>query len=161
MLKKVTTLALLATASFGLTANAHITTVQKREIVIKTTNLGHGIYMLDGAGGNIGISVGDDGVFMIDDQFGHVAEKISAAIAQITDKPVEYVLNTHWHGDHTGGNEAFASKGATILSHDNVRKRLQLGSEERNIKPASGKALPVITFSETTTFHWNGHEIFK
>ena len=142
-----------------LPAFAHITVLQGDEVTIKTTDLGNGVYMLEGQGGNIGISVGEDGVFMIDDQFGRLAEKILAAVAEVTDKPVEYVLNTHWHGDHTGGNEAMAAEGATILSHDNVRARLKVGSAERNVAPAVEAALPVLTFSETTTFYWNGHEI--
>lgn len=136
-------------------------TAQTSEVTITTTDLGDGLYMLEGQGGNIGLSVGADGVFMIDDQFGRIADKIKAAIAEITDQPVDYVLNTHWHGDHTGGNEAFAASGATILAHDNVRKRMKEGmnANGRNTPPAPEGALPVITFSDTTTFHWNGHEI--
>lgn len=136
---------------------------QQAEVVIKTTDLGNGIYMLEGQGGNIGLSVGNDGVFMIDDQFGQLTDKILAAVAAVSDKPVEYVLNTHWHGDHTGGNENFADRGAIIVAHDNVRKRLIEGldrGEGSVTPPAPAAALPIITFSETTTFHWNDNEIF-
>ncbi len=139
---------LLAVANMP--ATAHITVMQGEEVTIKTTELRGGVYMLEGRGGNIGVSVGDDGVFMIDDQFANLADKIAAAVAEVTDEPVAYVLNTHWHGDHTGGNAAFAGKGATVLSHDNVRARL---------KDAGKDGLPVLTFSDTTTFYWNDHEI--
>ena len=144
-------------ASGGLLA----ATAQNDEVTIKTTDLGNGIYMMEGRGGNIGLSVGEDGVFMIDDQFGNIADKIKAAIGEITDQPVEFVINTHWHGDHTGGNEAFAASGAVIVAHDNVRKRMKEGMERpgRSTPPAPDAALPVITFSDTTTFHWNGHDI--
>lgn len=145
-------------------ASAHITVKKKQgDVKITTTDLGNGVYMLEGQGGNIGLSVGEDGVFMIDDQFGRLTDKILAAVAELTDEPVEYVLNTHWHGDHTGGNENMAKAGATILAHDNVRKRLKEGLDRGNGRvtpPAPDAALPVITFSETTTFHWNGNEIF-
>jgi glyoxylase-like metal-dependent hydrolase (beta-lactamase superfamily II) len=124
-------------------------------IEIKTTDLGDGVYMLEGRGGNIGVSVGDDGVFIIDDQFAPLAPKIVAAISAITDKHVDYVINTHWHGDHTGGNEYFGGKGAVVVAHDNVRVRMAAEGERQS--PYG--ALPVITFSETTTFHYNGHEI--
>jgi glyoxylase-like metal-dependent hydrolase (beta-lactamase superfamily II) len=124
-------------------------------IEIKTTDLGDGVYMLEGRGGNIGVSVGEDGVFIIDDQFAPLAPKIVAAISAITDKHVDYVINTHWHGDHTGGNEYFGGKGAVVVAHDNVRVRMAAEGERQS--PYG--ALPVITFSETTTFHYNGHEI--
>ncbi len=121
---------------------------------IKTTEVAGGIYMLEGAGGNIGLSIGDDGAFVIDDQFAPLSEKIMAAIKSLTDKPVEFVLNTHHHGDHTGGNEALGKSGAHIVAHDNVRKRL-LAADNTAVA-----ALPVITFSKTTTFYWNGHEAY-
>jgi len=122
-------------------------------VEITTTEVSDGIYMLEGAGGNIGLSVGDNGAFVIDDQFAPLSEKIMAAIRSVTDKPVEFVLNTHHHGDHTGGNEAFGEAGAYIVAHDNVRKRLNDNDD------IAGVALPVITFSESATFHRNGQEI--
>jgi len=122
---------------------------------ITAQDLGNGIYMLEGPGGNIGVSVGEDGVFVIDDKFAPLTDKILAAIGAVTDKRVDYVINTHWHGDHTGGNENFGKAGSVIIAHDNVRVRMvdaERGGED-------GKALPVITFSDTTTFHYNGNEI--
>ena len=123
-------------------------------IEIETTKVADGLYMLVGAGGNIGLSVGDDGAFVIDDQFAPLNDKIMAAIKDVTDKPVEFVLNTHFHGDHTGGNEAFGKAGAHIVAHDNVRKRLD--ADER----VAEVALPVITFSKTITFYRNGQKIY-
>ena len=124
---------------------------QFANVEIKTTEVATNIYLLEGAGGNIGLCTGDDGAFVIDDQFAPLAGKILAAIEKVTDEPVTYVLNTHHHGDHTGGNEAMTGEGATVVAHENVRKRLE---EERG-----EDALPVITFNDTVTFHWNGQEI--
>lgn len=133
------------------------------QVQIKSVSLDNGIFMLTGAGGNIGASIGEDGVFIIDDQFAPLSEKILAAIGELTDKPVTYVLNTHWHGDHTGGNENFGRTGAVIVAHRNVRKRL---STKQFMKafglevPASpAAALPVITFSNDVTFYFNGNQI--
>jgi len=82
------------------------------------------IYVLKGSGGNIGIAVSDNGVYMIDDQFEQLTDKILAAIATVTDQPVRFLVNTHWHGDHTGGNENLANKGTILIAHENVRKRM-------------------------------------
>lgn len=132
------------------------------DVEITTEKVAEGVYMLQGAGGNIGLSVGEDGAFVIDDQFAPLSEKIRAAIGAVTDAPVEFVLNTHWHGDHTGGNEAFGKAGAHIVAHDNVRTRLKEGltrSGGQTTPPAPEEALPVITFSETLSFYWNGQDI--
>lgn len=123
-------------------------------IEIKVEPVGEDIYMLVGAGGNIGISIGDDGVFMIDDQFAPLSDKIMAAIKTVSDKPVKFLVNTHFHGDHSGGNANFEAAGAMIVAHDNVRKRLA-----ENEKTAAA-GLPVITFSEDATFYMNGNDIF-
>ncbi len=128
-------------------------------VEIKTTEVVPGVYMLEGAGGNIGLSVGADGPFIIDDQFAPLSERILAAIGELTEDAPSFVLNTHWHGDHAGGNENFHNAGAMIVAHDNVRKRLLEGSEERNIEPANPGALPVITFSDEINFYWNDHDI--
>lgn len=112
------------------------------------------IYMLQGAGGNIGISTGEDGVFMIDDQFAPLSDKITAAIKTISPQPVKFLVNTHFHGDHSGGNANFEAAGAMIVAHDNVRKRLS-----ENEKTANA-GLPVITFSEDATFYQNGDDVF-
>ena len=135
------------------------------KVEIQTQKLSDSTYMLTGAGGNIGLSVGEDAVFVIDDQFAPLAPKIKAAIARITAKPVQFVLNTHFHFDHTGGNEAFGKDGALIVAHDNVRRRLsrdQLISlvNTTTPQPASPKvALPVITVAGELTFHINGEEV--
>jgi glyoxylase-like metal-dependent hydrolase (beta-lactamase superfamily II) len=118
------------------------------------------IYMLEGAGGNIGVSVGEDGIVIVDDQFAPLAPKIKAALKGITDKPVKFVINTHFHGDHTGGNAQFSEE-ATIIAHENVRKRLQEGGTVGGtaVKPAAKEALPVVTFNDRATVHLNGEDI--
>lgn len=134
-----------------------------QDIEIETIQAGDGIYMLTGKGGNLGISVGDDGGFLIDDQFAPLTEKIQAAIAKISDKPVRFVLNTHWHPDHTGGNENLGKSGVTLIAHDNVRKRLAVDNFIEMFQmdaPALPKAgLPVITFNDAITFHMNNNDI--
>ena len=130
-------------------------------VEIRTIPLG-GVYMLMGSGGNIGLSVGEDGAFVVDDQFAPLTEKIKAAIAGVTDQPVKWVLNTHWHGDHTGGNENFGGDGALIVAHDNVYKRLNPAEFAQLVgrsQQALEAALPVVTFDESMTFHWNGEDL--
>jgi glyoxylase-like metal-dependent hydrolase (beta-lactamase superfamily II) len=133
------------------------------QVEIKTTKVAEGLYMLEGAGGNIGVSVGEDGVFLIDDQYAPLTDKIVAAVRQIDDGPVRFVLNTHWHSDHTGGNENLGNAGALIVAHDNVRQRMSVEqfftAWDRKVPPSPAGALPVVTFSETVTFHINGDEI--
>jgi glyoxylase-like metal-dependent hydrolase (beta-lactamase superfamily II) len=138
------------------------------KVQIKTTKVSGNIYMLEGAGGNIAASVGEDGIVIVDDQYAPLAEKIQAALKNlgITDKPVRFVINTHYHGDHTGGNAPFANSGSTVIAQDNVRKRLESGgaggyseSSKREIKPAEKTALPVITFEHDVTVHLNGEDI--
>ena len=133
------------------------------KVEIKTEKLSPTTYVLFGAGGNIGLSVGDDAVFVIDDQFAPLTPKISAAIKALTDKPVKFLMNTHWHGDHTGGNENFSKQGVLIVAHENVRKRL---SSDQFIEYMRAKvdaqpkaALPVVTFAQDVTFYLNGDEI--
>lgn len=121
------------------------------KVEIKIEKVTDNLYMLVGAGGNIGISTGEDGVFMVDDQFAPLSEKIQAAISTLSDKPVKFLMNTHFHGDHTGGNANFEAKGAMIVAQDNVRKRLAENKTE---------GLPVITFSDDATFYMNGNDIF-
>ena len=132
-------------------------------VEIQTSEVAPGIYMMVGAGGNLGVSVGEDGAFLIDDQFAPLSDKIMAAIGELTDAPVEFLVNTHWHGDHTGGNEAFGNAGAVIVAHDNVRVRMST-EQFREIfdqrYPASPDvALPIVTFNDELTLHWNGHTI--
>lgn len=146
---------LAATVIGGAASSSAAAQMDFSQIEIKTTDLGDGIYMLEGAGGNIGVSVGEDGVFVIDDQFAPLTPKILAAIAAITDQPVDWVINTHWHGDHTGGNEQLGEAGALIVAHDNVRVRMSAPGPRQSPEAA----LPVLTFSDTTTFYYNGNEI--
>ena len=133
------------------------------DVVIETQDLGDGIYMLTGRGGNIGLSIGDDATFIIDDQFAPLTDRIVEAVAELTDQPVEYVLNTHWHFDHTGGNENFGRRGAVIVAHDNVRNRMAVGQRIEafnvDVPPAPAVALPEITFDASLTLHLNGHTI--
>lgn len=132
-------------------------------VQVRTTVLGKGVYMLTGAGGNMGLSVGDDAVFLVDDQFAPLTPKIRAAIAAVTPKPVRFVLNTHWHFDHTGGNKDHGEAGALLVAHDNVRRRMsteQFIEALNRREPAAPKgALPVVTFNDTVTFHINGGEV--
>jgi len=138
------------------------------KVEIKVTKVSGNVYMLEGEGGNIAASVGEDGIVIVDDQFAPLAEKIQAALKnlKITDKPVRFVINTHYHGDHTGGNEPFANAGSTVIAQDNVRKRLETGGVAGNggsvkfaQKPALKGALPVITFGHDVTVHLNGEDI--
>ncbi len=136
------------------------------KVQIKVQKVSGNVYMLQGAGGNIGVSVGDDGIVIVDDQFAPLAEKIQAALKGITDKPVRFVINTHYHGDHTGGNEPFSNAGSTVIAQDNVRRRLESGGTAGNggsikmeNKPAAKAALPVITFEHDVTVHLNGEDI--
>ena len=135
------------------------------KVEIKVTKVAGTVYMLQGAGGNIGASVGDDGGGVVDDQYAPLADKIQAALKGITDKPVRFIINTHYHHDHTGGNEFF-QKQAPIIAHDNVRKRLEEGSTAGNggsvhveHKPQPKGALPIITFDHDVTVHLNGEDI--
>jgi glyoxylase-like metal-dependent hydrolase (beta-lactamase superfamily II) len=135
------------------------------KVEIKVTKVAGNIYMLEGAGGNIGASVGEDGIVVVDDQYAPLADKIQAALKGITDKPVRFVINTHYHEDHTGGN-AYFQKQAPIIAHDNVRKRLEGGgtagtggSMHFEAKPQPKEALPIITFDHDVTVHLNGEDI--
>jgi len=133
------------------------------KVQIKTTDLGHGVYMLRGSGGNIGVSIGEDGVFLVDDQFAPLTDKIKAAIAKLSDKPIRFVLNTHWHFDHTGGNENLGKSGVLIVAHDNVRTLMSkdrfIAAFNKKVPAAAKIALPSITFSDSTTFHMNGETL--
>jgi glyoxylase-like metal-dependent hydrolase (beta-lactamase superfamily II) len=132
-------------------------------VQVKAQLLRNGVYMLTGSGGNIGLSVGPDGAFIIDDQFAPLSTKILAAIKAITPLPVKFVVNTHWHFDHTGGNENMGRAGAMLVAHDNVRKRMStdqfLEFMKRAEKAAPAIALPVVTFTESITFHINGDDL--
>ena len=132
------------------------------KVQIKATKVAGNVYMLEGSGGNIGVSVGADGILIVDDQFAPLADKIRAALKELGQGKLRFILNTHWHGDHTGGNVVFGPE-APIIAHDNVRKRL--ATEQKSVvfqrtTPASPKeALPVITFDQSLSVHFNGEEI--
>lgn len=130
------------------------------KVEIKVQKVAGTVYMLQGAGGNIGVSVGDDGIVMVDDQFAPLAPKIQAALKGITGKPLRFVLNTHWHGDHTGGNPVFSQQ-APIIAQENVRKRLAAGRPGPGpaIPPQPNNVLPVITFADKVSVHLNGEDI--
>lgn len=136
-----------------------------QDVRITATDLGGGVHMLEGRGGNIAISVGEDGVVMVDDQFAPLTDKIQAKIAEITgtEGAVRFIINTHYHGDHTGGNEAWAGRGADVVAHDQVRQLMAFppprtldGAPQQPKPPA---ALPVMTYSDAMTLHLNGETI--
>ncbi len=131
------------------------------KVEIKASALREGTHMLTGAGGNMVASTGADGTFLIDDQFAPLSDKIRAALSKLSDKPLRFVVNTHWHGDHTGGNENLGKAGAVIVAHDNVRKRMSVGQLLRGSKvpAAPGAALPVVTFAGDLTLHLNGDDV--
>lgn len=155
----VTSLLVAAVAAASpLSAQVNYDTVR-----VRTMPLGSGVHVLFGVGGNIGLSVGKDAVFVVDDQFAPLTPKILAAIRTLTDKPVKFVLNTHWHGDHTGGNENLGQAGALIVAQDNVRKRMSteqfMAAMNMKVAASPSIALPVVTFNEEVTFHLNGDSI--
>jgi glyoxylase-like metal-dependent hydrolase (beta-lactamase superfamily II) len=131
------------------------------EVEIKTEKLTDDLFMLTGMGGNIGLSVGTDGAMLIDDQFAPLSDKIKAAVGKVTDRPIRLIVNTHYHGDHVGGNETFGKAGAVIIAQDNVRTRLAgpmvRGRDTIPASPAAG--LPLVTFARDLTLHLNGREI--
>ena len=149
----------LALCSTGALAQGDYSKVQ-----VTTEKLSSNTYMLTGAGGNLGLSVGEDAIFLIDDQFGPMTPKLQAAIAAISKKPIRFLLNTHWHFDHTGGNENFGKAGALIVAHENVRKRMSSDQtiEFMNmpIKASPKVALPVVTFSNDISFQLNGENLY-
>ncbi len=133
------------------------------KVEVKAERLGDGVWMLTGAGGNLGVSAGEDGVVLVDDEYAPLTDRILAAIRTISPKPVRFLINTHWHGDHTGGNENLGKAGVLIFAHENVRKRMsveQFNAFFKRATPASpAAALPVVTFTDSVTFHLNGEDI--
>jgi glyoxylase-like metal-dependent hydrolase (beta-lactamase superfamily II) len=148
----------LAGFAFEATAQQDLSAVE-----ITPTELGSGLAMLQGAGGNIGVSTGADGVLLIDDQFAPLTEKILAAVGKLSSEPIRFLLNTHWHADHTGGNENFGSQGVLIMAHQQVRERLRvdqfMAGGERKVPAAPKVAWPVVTFEDGLTLHLNGQTI--
>jgi glyoxylase-like metal-dependent hydrolase (beta-lactamase superfamily II) len=152
------TLALVLGASAAVYAQRDFSKVE-----VKSERLAGNVHMLTGAGGNVGVCAGPDGMLLVDDQYAELSEKIRAALAKISDRPLRFVLNTHWHGDHSGGNENMAAAGALLLAHENVRKRMSTPQEtptfNRKVEASPAAALPVVTFTDTVSFHLNGEEI--
>lgn len=132
------------------------------KIEIKSEKVTENIYMLTGRGGNIGVCIGDDGVYVIDDQYAELTEKIITEIKTLSDKDIKILVNTHWHGDHSGGNQNMTKAGATVIAHKNVRERMSTQQNRgggRIVDPSPKEALPVITFNEDLTLHANGEEL--
>lgn len=129
-------------------------------IEITTKHVAGSVHMLVGAGGNIGVSVGEDGILIVDDQYAPLAERIRVALGELGEGELEFVLNTHWHGDHVGGNPVFGPE-APIIAHSNVRKRLMTTQQVRGrtVEPMVAAGLPVITFDDSLSVHFNGEEI--
>lgn len=135
---------------------------QNNDVIIKTHKLSENIYMIEGQGGNIGISIGDDGVVMIDSQFAPLTPKILAAIKAISDKPIKFLINTHWHHDHIGGNKNIKNEGAIIVAHNNVRKRMSVDQFDKyrdKTTKATPEKLPLVSFSDNITFYMNNENI--
>lgn len=142
---------------------AHVTLLKDnrkgQDVIIKTEKVAGNVHILFGQGGNIGVSVGSDGILMIDDQFERLADKIKAALKELGSEKPRFVFNTHWHGDHTGGNPVFG-KDSLIIAHENVRKRLSTpNSGGRDFKPLPPVGLPSITYNDGLTVHFNGEEV--
>jgi glyoxylase-like metal-dependent hydrolase (beta-lactamase superfamily II) len=133
------------------------------KVQINTVKLSGNVYMLLGSGGNIGVYAGDDGVFLVDDQFAPLTKKIKAAIGKISDKKIRFVINTHWHFDHVGGNENLGEMGSVIIAHENVRKRMSTDQFieffQKKVPASPEGALPIITFTQDLIFHLNGEDI--
>jgi glyoxylase-like metal-dependent hydrolase (beta-lactamase superfamily II) len=133
------------------------------QVQIKTEKLASNVWALQGAGGNVALCAGPDGALLVDDQYDQLSEKILEAVKQASGQPLRWVVNTHWHGDHTGGNEKMAQAGALVMAHDRVRIRMVEGLEsqrwKRTTPPAAPKALPLVTFNDSTTLHVNGETI--
>jgi len=151
-------LLLLAGLALPAAAQQNFDTVQ-----IRTVKVADGVYMLMGSGGNIGVSAGPNGVILIDDQFAPLTPKIKAAVAAINSGPIRFLLNTHWHWDHTGGNENMAKDGVVIVAHENVRHRLSVeqfvAAFDRKVPPSPEVALPIVTFTDAVSFYLNGDSI--
>ena len=150
-----------AAAIFLLLATSSLAQQAPPPAEVRVERLAPGVAVLFGRGGNIGLSYGDDGNVLIDDQYAPMTERIVAAVRGIDPDPIRFVVNTHWHGDHSGGNENLGRAGTVIVAHDNVRRRMTMEQLVRGarVPPSPTGALPVVTFSENLTFHLNGDEI--
>ena len=163
---KFSPLAAIACLSLGFSNFATTAVAQDQDfdqVEIKTIPVAENIYMLEGQGGNIGVAVGDDGVLLIDDQFAPLTTKIKAAVAEVSDQPIKFLINTHWHYDHTGGNENLGNAGVVIVAHDEVYTRMSsdqfVEALDRAFPASPSAALPKITYSDTMTFYLNEQAI--
>jgi len=133
---------------------------QEQAVQYQTTQLSETVYMLKGRGGNVAISAGEDGVFIIDDQIEPLTDQLVAAIAEVSQEPIRFVINTHYHGDHVGGNETISGAGAVIVAHDNIRQRMSTDQFShffgKTTPPFAAAALPVLTFNDQISLHLNG-----
>ncbi len=153
-LRSCALLALTTLAGYSAADDAPLFSVEK---------LSDSVYVLSGSGGNIGLSTGPDGTFIVDDDYAGSGAAIQATIAEISDSPVRFVVNTHWHFDHAGSNDYFNKTGSTVIAHDNARRRLQSGgfieTHQLQVDAANPEALPVLTFGESLSLHLNGEEV--
>ena len=152
------TLILLAAVVFAITASA-----QDNPVEFTSTKLSETVYMLKGRGGNVGVSAGEDGVYIIDDQLKPITDGLIAAVAEISNQPIKFVINTHYHFDHVGGNETLGEAGSVIIAHDNIRKRMTTEQVNnfmnRTFEPYPKAALPVLTFNDQVSLHFNGESV--
>ena len=162
---KISRRALLLTAGFLMVCGLEARALGSGNVEINVSKVAGSVYLLQGVGGNIAASVGDDGIVLIDDESAPLADKVQAALQRISGKPVRFVINTHYHGDHIGGNTYF-KKQATIIAHDSVGRRMESGGSTGNggsmhfeAKPQPKNALPVITYDRAITLHLNGEDI--
>jgi len=157
----VPTFLLAAALAFAAPASAQGPDFEKAQV--RTEKVAEGVWVLISVGGNIGVSAGPDGVFLVDDQYAPLTPKVKAAVAAVSDRPLRFILNTHWHPDHTGGNKDLGEAGALIVAHDNVRRRMSteqfIEAFGMKVPPSPEKALPVVTFDNAVTLHINGDEI--
>ena len=144
-------------ASAALIVSGPVVAQDLSKVEIKSEQVAPGVAVLFGAGGNIGVSYGEDGTILIDDQFAPLTEKIQTAVSTLGAQPVKFLVNTHWHYDHTGGNENLGKAGAVIMAHDNVRVRMAAGQGDQ--KPSAKVALPVVTYADGLKLHLNGEEV--